>query len=67
MRYLLHIEDKSNDVNGDGEVNISDVNTVISIILGGHADADTTRRADVNGDGEVNISDVNTIIDDILS
>lgn len=67
MKYILHIEDKNGDVNGDGEVNISDVNVVISIILGGHADADTLRRADVNNDGEVNISDVNTIMDAILN
>ncbi len=54
------------DVNGDGEVNISDVNAVIDIILGGTADPDTMKRADVNGDGEVNIADVNAVIDIIL-
>ena len=50
------------DVNGDGEVNISDVNAVIDIILGGG----TNPAADVNGDGEVNIGDVNAVIDIIL-
>ena len=55
------------DVNGDGEVNIADVNAVIDIILGGTADPDTMKRADVNGDGEINIADVNAIIDIILS
>ena len=54
------------DVNGDGEVNIADVNTVIDIILGGSADEGTMERADVNGDGEINIADVNTIMDIIL-
>ena len=54
------------DVNGDGEVNIADVNMVIYIILGGDVDADVNRRADVNGDGEVNIADVNTLINIIL-
>ena len=54
------------DVNGDGEVNIADVNTVIDIILGGSADEGTMQRADVNGDGEINIADVNTIMDIIL-
>lgn len=67
MKYVLHIEEKDGDVNGDGEINISDVNVVISLILGGTADGDTTRRADVNNDGEVNISDVNKIIDTILN
>ena len=51
------------DVNGDGEVGISDVNAVIDMILGGGYDS----AADVNGDSEVNISDVNALIDIILT
>ena len=51
------------DVNGDGEINIADVNAIIDLILsGGSSDP-----ADVNGDGEVNIADVNAVIDIILS
>ena len=50
------------DVNGDGEVNIADVNAVIDMILSGK----TVDSGDVNGDGEVNIADVNTVIDLIL-
>ena len=50
------------DVNGDGEVGISDVNALIDCIL-----SDTiTDGADVDGDGEVGISDVNAVIDIIL-
>ena len=52
------------DVNGDGEVNIADINAVIDIMLRGTGDAEA---ADVNGDGENNIVDINTIIDIILS
>lgn len=52
------------DVNGDGEVNIADVNAVIDIILSGSPE--DVSKADVNGDGEVNIADVNAIIDIIL-
>ena len=51
------------DVNNDGEVNISDVNAVISIILNGGTDS----AGDVNNDGEVNISDVNAVISIILN
>ena len=51
------------DVNGDGEVNIADVNAIIDMILNGTS----TPEADVNGDGEVNIADVNAIIDMILN
>ena len=55
------------DVNGDGEVNIADVNALIAIILGGEADADTLIRADVNENGEINIADVNALMDIILN
>jgi hypothetical protein len=50
------------DVNGDGEVNIADVNAVIDAILAGWNDM----PHDVNGDGEVNIADVNAVIDVIM-
>ena len=63
------------DVNGDGEVNIADANSVIVIIINGgssghgHApgDDDGTLTGDINGDGEVNIADLNAIVDMILS
>ena len=51
------------DVNSDGEVNISDVNVVINLIIS----PDGSTMGDVNGDGEVNLADVNALIDKILS
>ena len=54
------------DLNNDGEVNISDVTTLIDILLSDGIDADTLRRGDLNGDGEVNISDITTLIDILL-
>jgi len=54
------------DVNGDGEINISDVTSLIDILLGGFANYDTRKRADINYDKEVSISDVTTIIDVLL-
>ena len=50
------------DVNGDGEVNIADVNSIIDMILTGH----TFANGDVNNDGEVNIADVSSVIEIIL-
>ena len=50
------------DVNVDGEVNISDVNAVIAIII----NSSFVASGDVNGDGEINVSDVNAVIDFIL-
>lgn len=54
----------NDDVNGDHEVNIADVNAVIDIILSGSGDL---TAGDVNGDQEVNLADVNWIINTILS
>ena len=66
LLWPLSLSAQSNlygDVNGDLTVNITDVNTVISIIL----DGDTApAAADVNNDGTVNITDVNAIISIIL-
>ena len=55
------------DVNGDGEVNIADINALIDAILGGNVSDETRQRADVNGDDEINIADINSVIDIILS
>ncbi len=52
----------SGDVNGDGEVNIADVNAVVDMILSGVYYA----KGDVNCDGEVNIADINLLISIIL-
>ena len=51
------------DVNGDGEVNISDVNAVIDAILSSYG----YESVDVNKDGEINIADINSVIDIILN
>lgn len=59
---VLPLSAKTGDVNGDNEVNISDVNAVIDIILGGEYNP----AGDVNGDNEINVSDVNAVIDIIL-
>ena len=53
------------DVDGDGEVNIADVNLLIDLILSGTGNT-AKLKADVNDDGEVNIADVNMVIDLIL-
>ena len=62
--YLPYLDGGiTGDVNGDGEVNIGDLNAVITMILSNSSEA----AGDVNDDGEVNIGDVNAIIGIILS
>ena len=56
-------KDCAGDVNGDGQVNISDINAIIGMIL----DSSFQAAGDVNGDGSVNIADVNTIINIIIA
>ena len=55
------------DMNKDGEVNISDVNYIIYLVLNDKENEVDRRRADLNGDGEINISDINMLINIILN
>ncbi|MDO4511011.1 MAG: chitobiase/beta-hexosaminidase C-terminal domain-containing protein [Bacteroidales bacterium] len=52
------------DVNGDGEVNVSDVTALVNKILGTAEYADDA--CDINKDGIVNVSDVTALINLIL-
>lgn len=55
------------DVDGDGEVGISDVNALLDILLGAEVSDQMRSRADVNEDGEVTVSDINAVVNIILS
>ena len=52
------------DVNGDGEVNVTDAISLIELMLNY---TDLPAYYDVNGDGEVNISDIILLIDGLLN
>ena len=55
------------DVDGNGEVDITDANILINIMLGKDSASKYGGRADVTGDGVVDVSDVNAIINIILN
>ena len=55
------------DVDGDGNVNISDITALIDYLLGGNASNIQLDNADVDNDGIINISDVTALIDKLLS
>ena len=55
------------DVNGDGNVNISDVTALIDYLLTGNANGINVTAADCNLDGNINISDVTALIDYLLT
>lgn len=56
----------SGDVNGDGQVNISDVTALMNYLLTEDVSLIIPDNADVNGDGTVNISDVTSLISLLL-
>lgn len=51
------------DINGDGKVDVTDVNLVINMMLG---KVEYAAVADINADGRVDVSDVNAIINLML-
>ena len=55
------------DVNGDGQLTISDVTAFIDMLLNGQSGAANPINADVNGDGNLSIGDITKLIDRILN
>jgi len=53
------------DVNGDGSVDVADVNIVINIMLGKDS-ADNYPNANIDGQGGIDVSDVNMVINIML-
>ena len=55
------------DVDGDGNIGISDVTSLIDYLLNGGGSSIYEENADVDGDGKVTISDVTELIDILLN
>ena len=55
------------DLNGDKNLNVSDVMLLVNIILGGDVQSYNTYAADVNGDGDITVSDVQLLVNVILN
>ena len=51
------------DINGDGIIDVTDVNIIIDMVLG---KTEALTIADFNNDGNVDVSDVNMLIDAVL-
>ncbi|MDO4512161.1 MAG: dockerin type I domain-containing protein, partial [Bacteroidales bacterium] len=64
MRLTVNGAALLGDVNGDGEVNVTDVTALVNHILG--TTQYPTAQADINADGEVNVTDVTALINIIL-
>ena len=59
--YLLY------DVNGDGYVDVADVNMVVAQVLGNKPEGINLLVADANGDGHIDVADVNIIVQAVLN
>ena len=68
LPYLIEVDtDSLGDVNGDGDVNISDVIQMITCVLNDSYGSIIVSRADLNGDNEITISDVIALINIVLT
>lgn len=55
------------DVNGDGLIDVADLNCIINVILVRESGNSFITTADVDGDGQVDITDINGVINAILN
>ena len=58
---------KKGDADGDGQVTINDVTTLINYLLSGNASSVNETNADCDGNGKITIDDVTTLINYLLS
>ncbi|MBO4850459.1 MAG: dockerin type I repeat-containing protein [Prevotella sp.] len=54
------------DVNGDGQLNVSDISSIVDIILGQVSFSVDEWNADINNDGILSIQDITMLVDIIL-
>jgi hypothetical protein len=66
FRAWLKSNTNYGDVNGDGNVSVSDVTCLVNHILGNQDDNFDIKKADLNGDGTISVNDVTTLVDIIL-
>ncbi len=67
FKKLAASSTRKGDINGDGEVNVADVTTLVDYILGKNPTNCYESACDINGDNEINVSDVTSLVDIILN
>ncbi len=55
------------DVNGDGEVNVTDVTMIVEHVMGQHNSNFIVANADINSDGGITVTDVAEAVNTILA
>ena len=64
--YLLTEQPLVGDVNGDGRVDVVDINLIVNAMLGIEDDSEVLSHADVTGDGQIDVTDINAVINAML-
>ena len=54
-------------INGDGELNLTDVTLLINALINGELSVEDNPYADLNGDGEVNLTDITMLISNLIN
>ena len=65
--FTAKVDFMRGDVNGDGQVKIGDVTTLINYLLSGDASGINLQAADCDQNGEIKIGDVTALINYLLS
>ena len=55
------------DLNGDGGVNVLDVQLCVNVFLGTESDPSIVERSDVNQDGQIDVLDVQMVVNILLT
>ena len=63
--YIMHYY-LLGDVNGDGIVDVTDINLMVNKILGKQAEPFIAQAADINNDGKIDVTDINEVVNMIL-
>lgn len=59
--------DMPGDVDGNGELTISDISMLINCLITENTDGINLSNADLNGDGELNVSDITILVNYVLT
>lgn len=71
IKVTINVEYKNNwlkgDVNGDGLVDVEDINCLIDVILNYTTGEEFEGRDDVNEDGDVDVEDINAVLNIMMN
>ena len=64
--FVTTLSNKKGDINGDGVVSVTDIQSLVNLILGAAA-AEDNPEGDINGDGTISVTDIQSVVNIILN